>query len=145
MHPELVNKKTSWILRDPGIRLLPKKGEPKIQPVAGGESAAQSLFAWRRLTGLSRPVFAQIAHLSERTLAGAEKLPELPESLKPQITEARRLVSALLELIPPNELKTWLTEPNPGFDGQSPMAIIQAGEKDALWEMIHQTRQSAFG
>ena len=55
-----------------------------------------------------------------------------------------RLVRALLEIIPAAELPAWLGAPNPGFDGRTPWELIEAGERDLLWEMIHQTRHGAF-
>ena len=103
-----------------------------------------ALYTWRRSTGLNRETFARIANFSERTLATYEKHPRLPRPVRPQINEAVRLVRALMQIIPSEELMTWLHTPNPGFDGRRPWTLIQRGERDLLWEMIHQTRQGAF-
>jgi|GEM_PF-2746731 len=51
-----------------------------------------------------------------------------------------RLVQALLEIIPAEELPAWLQTPNPGFAGRNPWTLIHRGERDVIWEMIHQTR-----
>ena len=107
-------------------------------------SAGPALFAWRRSVGLNRPTFARLARLSERTLATYEKHAHLPAAVQAQVTEAVRLVGALLEIIPARALSGWLQTPNPGFDGRMPWALIEAGERDLLWEMIHQTRHGAF-
>ena len=61
-----------------------------------------------------------------------------------KVTEAVRLVHALLEIIPANELSTWLHTPNSGFDGRTPWTLIQKGERDVVWEMIHKTRHGAY-
>jgi len=53
-------------------------------------------------------------------------------------------VNALQEIIPAGDLPAWLQAPNPGFGGQKPWALIQKGERDVIWRMIHQTQQGAF-
>ena len=102
------------------------------------------LRVWRRKAGLNRQTFAQLSHVSERSLASYEKAAQVPLAVRPQVTEARRLVEALLELIPAPQLKVWLQTPNPGFGGSTPEEVNASGERDLLWEMIHQTRQGAF-
>ncbi len=108
------------------------------------KDSGTALYAWRRATGLNRETFARIANFSERTLATYEKHRKLPGPVRPQVNEAVRLVKALTEIIPAGELAKWLHTPNPGFDGRRPWTLIQRGERDLLWEMIHQTRQGAF-
>jgi DNA-binding transcriptional regulator YiaG len=103
-----------------------------------------ALYEWRRATGLNREVFAGLANFSERTLATYEKQRHLPRPVRPQVTEAVRLVKALREIIPAEDLQEWLHTPNRGFGGRKPWTLIQKGERDLIWEMIHQTRQSAF-
>ena len=114
---------------------------------ASWETAKKSgtaLYSLRRSVGLNRETFAGLANFSERTLATYEKHKTLPKLIRPQVNEGLRLVQALLEIIPASELRTWLNQPNPGFGGQKPWALIQKGERDVIWEMIHQTRQGAF-
>jgi hypothetical protein len=104
-----------------------------------------ALFTWRRAVGLNRETFALLANFSERTLATYEKCAELPPTIRPQVTEAMRLIKALLEIIPADELAEWLQTPNSGFRGQKPQALIVKGERDMIWAMIHQTREASFG
>lgn len=111
------------------------------------EQARQSgkhLYAWRRASGLNRGTFAKLANFSERSLATYEKADKIPAQVRPQVTEALRLVKALQEIIPAAELPGWLQTPNPGFGGKSPWKLIQGGERDIVWEMIHQTRHGSF-
>jgi len=103
-----------------------------------------ALYSWRRKVGLNRGTFAGLANFSERTLATYEKHKTLPTLVRPQVNEAVRLVKALLEIIPENDLPKWLQTPNPGFGGQKPWRLIQRGERDVVWRMIHQTQQGAF-
>ena len=119
----------------------------KEKPAASWQQAQKSgsaLYSWRKSVGLNRSTFAWLASVSERTLATYEKLPQLSAPAKAQVTEAVRLIRALSELIPVQELAVWLQTPNPGFDGRSPKKLIEAGERDLVWEMIYQTRHGAF-
>jgi hypothetical protein len=49
-----------------------------------------------------------------------------------------RLMAALSEILPPGQLGEWLRTPNPAFEGQPPLQVIERGESDRLWQMIHQ-------
>jgi hypothetical protein len=93
---------------------------------------------------VNRETFAGLANFSERTLATYEKQEELPAPVRPQLNEAIRLLEALMEIIPPHDLAKWIHAPNPGFGGKAPWTLIQEGERDVIWEMIHQTRQGTF-
>ncbi len=122
-------------------------GAPVIQKPATWQRAKDSgiaLYSWRRSIGLNRGTFARMANFSERTLATYEKQAKFPITVRPQVTEAVRLVQALLEMIPAEELPQWLQKPNRGFGGRTPWALIQAGERDLIWAMIHQTQQGTF-
>src|SRR5688572_25763761 len=116
----------------------------KVVTLERAQQNGPALFAWRRSVGLNRGTFARLANFSERTLATYEKHSKFPASVRGQVTEAVRLVKALLEIIPSEELSKWMSTPNPGFGGRKPWTLIQAGERDIIWEMIHQTRQGAF-
>lgn len=123
----------------------PARARPKqTTPVAAAKRGEVALRPWRRQKGLSRQTFAQLSHVSERSLASYEKAAQVPAAAQPQVAEARRLVEALLELIPAAELKAWLQSPNPGFGGRTPQELNASGERDLLWEMIYQSRLGAF-
>ena len=118
----------------------------KEKPVTiqNAKKSGTALFRWRRSVGVNRETFAHLANCSERTLATYEKSKELPPLVRPQVNEGLRLLKALLEILPAHDLGAWLQKPNPGFGGQRPWTLIQNGERDVIWEMIHQTRQGSF-
>jgi hypothetical protein len=33
---------------------------------------------------------------------------------------------------------TWLDTPNPAFDGLKPVEVIERGEIDRIWRMVHE-------
>ena len=104
-----------------------------------------ALKTWRQGRGIPRPLFARIADCSERTLATYEASPRLPVKFSRPVTESVRLIQALEELAGDNTaLKEWLQKPNPAFDRRAPLSLIQNGEVDVLWSMVHQIRQGAF-
>jgi len=118
----------------------------KTQPATWqhAKKSGTALYSWRRSIGVNRESFARFANLSERTLATYEKHKKFPSTIRPQVNEAVRLVKALLEIIPPDQLTAWLQKPNPGFGGRKPSTLIAKGERDVIWAMIHQTRQGTF-
>ena len=60
------------------------------------------------------------------------------------MTETLRLLQALSELLPDEDLKAWLQTPNKGFGGKKPMNLIINGKIDLLWDMVRQTQHGAF-
>lgn len=104
-----------------------------------------ALKTWRQKRGISRPLFAQIADCSERTLATYEGEIRLPAKFSRPIVESVRLIQALEELVGDNAaLKEWLQKPNAAFEGRTPLSLIHGGEVDVLWKMVHQIRQGSF-
>lgn len=54
--------------------------------------------------------------------------------------ERQRLVDALSEIVHEDNLGVWLQQPNNAFDGLTPVELIEQGQSDRLWEMIHNLR-----
>jgi DNA-binding transcriptional regulator YiaG len=104
-----------------------------------------ALKMWRQGHGITRPLFAQIADCSERTLATYEGKARLPANFSRPVEQSIRLIVALEELAGDDAaLKEWLQRPNAAFDRRTPLSLITAGEVDVLWAMVHQIRQGAF-
>lgn len=107
--------------------------------------SGHALKTWRQGQGISRPLFAQIADCSERSLATYESLSHLPAKFARPVAESVRLILALQELAGDNAaLKDWLLKPNAAFDRRTPLSLIKSGEIDVLWSMVYQIRQGAF-
>ena len=125
---------------------IKSKPTSKPKPAAGiSVKSGPALMHWRRERGLSRPLFADIADCSERTLATYESKAKLPAKFVRPVTEAMRLVSALREIAGDDDaLKDWLQKPNPAFAKKTPLSLIKTGQADVLWEMVYQIRQGAF-
>lgn len=103
------------------------------------------LMKWRQERGISRRMFAQLAGFSERKLATYEKARTLPKHVLRPVTEAVRLIRALRALAGDDvALKDWLEKPNRAFDKRTPLSLVEAGQSDVLWQMVHQLRQGEF-
>ena len=44
----------------------------------------------------------------------------------------------LAEIIPTDSVGAWFKTPNPAFDGQTPIQIVESGEPDRIWRMLAQ-------
>ena len=55
-----------------------------------------------------------------------------------QLTELIRLFDALADLMDSKQVGPWLKSPNPAFANSTPLQVIERGEQDRLWRMIHQ-------
>jgi transcriptional regulator with XRE-family HTH domain len=88
--------------------------------------------------GMSQIELARITGYSVRSIASWESGKPLSESARQKLTETERLRIALSEIIPANEVGGWLRTPNPAFEGQTPIQVIERGESDRIWRMIWQ-------
>lgn len=80
-----------------------------------------------RLTGFSTRAVANWAQGQAPSPPAAKKLLEL-----------RRLFEALCRLVEAKAIGSWLMQPNPAFDGSTPLQVIERGESDRLWRMIYE-------
>lgn len=94
--------------------------------------------ALRSELGLSQAELARVTGYSLRAIAGWEAGKPLSASARQKMIEAHRLREALAEIVPPDKLGVWMRTPNPAFEGQTPIQVIEHGESDRLWRMILQ-------
>ena len=65
-----------------------------------------------------------------------ETMEKLKSHVKTRLNELKRLFEALEKLVNQEAIGPWLKEPNPAFDGSTPLQVIERGETDRLWRMI---------
>lgn len=92
----------------------------------------------RAASKLSQDEFARLAGYSTRAVAGWEAGKPLAQAARRRFRELSRLLLALSELMSAGQVGNWLSEPNEAFDGQTPAQVVERGEVDRLWQMIHQ-------
>ena len=110
----------------------------KSPSVGTGGPEGVNVIDLRRNLGISQEELARITGYSTRSIAGWESGQQLSPPAKQKLTETQRLCTALAEFTPSDTLGPWLRTPNPAFEGQSPIQILERGEADRLWQMIFQ-------
>ncbi len=103
---------------------------PQTGPVSG---AVKDLAA--RLN-LSRDTLTRITGFSPRAVANWVQGSKPSLSTSRRLTEVERLFTALERLLSPEAIGPWLREPNPAFDGSTPLQVIERGETDRIWRMV---------
>lgn len=94
--------------------------------------------ALRSLLGLSQIELARATGYSLRAIAGWESGKPLSASARQKMIEAHRLREALAQIMPPIQVGAWMRTPNPSFECQTPIQVLERGEIDRLWRMIIQ-------
>ena len=87
---------------------------------------------------LKREELGRLTGFSLRALAewASGKLPSQPA--KRRLQEVRRLLDALAEIVKRESIPKWLHQPNAAFDRLTPLQVIELGEIDRLWAMVHE-------
>ncbi len=86
---------------------------------------------------LKREELGRLTGFSLRALAewAAGKLPSQPA--KRRLQEVRKLLDALAQIVKAQSIPAWLHQRNPAFDHLTPLQVIELGEMDRLWAMVH--------
>ena len=128
-------------MKQQGITRLPHKSLTSEVPNAASATVPKSTLDVRRFRnelGLSQGAFAPLLNISIRKLSSLEGSPgALGPQERKSLTELRRLVSKLEEVVPMSEMGHWLTSPNGAFGGFKPVEVIERGEVDRLYEMVY--------
>jgi transcriptional regulator with XRE-family HTH domain len=100
----------------------------------------------RAALGLTQAQMSRLLGISARKMSSLESSDASPKSdTRRRLTEVDRLRQALCELMTPADLAKWFDAPNPGFDGSTPLQLVERGEIDRLWQMIHAVRTGEPG
>jgi hypothetical protein len=100
-------------------------GRVSVRQFCDDYAVTQDTFT--RLTGFSPRAVANWAQGRKPSSASGRRL-----------TELGRLFAILEQLVAKEAIGPWLKEPNPAFDGSTPLQVIERGEGDRLWRMIHE-------
>ena len=124
------------------LKMIEKKGlRKRVFPAGGGGRVGGGRIdvkAIRESLAISQEEMSRVTGYSTRSVAGWESGQTVSMSARQKLTETRRLLDALAEVLPDAELAGWLRTPNPAFEGQTPIQVIERGEVDRLWRMIFQ-------
>jgi len=90
----------------------------------------------RSRLGLNRETFARLLPVSTRSLASIEQGQRPNETVTRRLTEIRRVVDALSEVVKKEAIGPWILQPNHVLDGLKPIEVIERGEVDKIWQMV---------
>lgn len=128
----------------PGYLLKERGGMPPR--AIGTPDTAVTVLGLRKRLGMPRDTFKRLLGISERRLADIEAgHARLSDVFARRHTEIGRMVEALEEVLPGEEVGPWLLRPNPAFGELKPLEVIERGQIDRLWEMIFHLRSGVPG
>jgi DNA-binding transcriptional regulator YiaG len=94
---------------------------------------------------VTQDTFTRLTGFSPRAVANWSQGRKPSESTGRRLVEVKRIFGALEELISPEAIGPWLKEPNPAFDGSTPLQVIERGEADRIWRMIYELKSGEPG
>jgi len=127
-----------------GMRTITKERAVLHPEMNKAIKSGPALKKWRRDLHITRVTYAALSGCSERTLATMEKRPRLSIDKLRHIQEAKRLITALGEIMEPLQISSWLHQRNEWFGKATPMEVIEQGKIDQLWELIYHTRNGGY-
>jgi DNA-binding transcriptional regulator YiaG len=88
--------------------------------------------------GISCDTLTRMTGFSLRAVSNWSQGSKPSSSTARRLTEIKRLFAALENLVSPDAIGPWLKEPNPAFDGSTPLQVIERGETDRIWRMVYE-------
>ncbi len=108
----------------------------KVTGTLNASKGKMRVAAVRTEMGISQEELARVTGYSTRSIAGWESGKVVSDSARQKLAETNRLTAALTKIIGSQNLGEWMRTPNPAFEGQTPIQIMERGESDRLWRMI---------
>jgi len=115
---------------------------PTVSPT---EATGVDVAALRATLGLTRKLFSRLTGYSERAIAKWEGDEALGDASRQRMREIQRLQQALAGVMKPDFVGVWLQMPNDAFGGLKPIEVVERGEIDRLWRMIHELESGSPG
>jgi DNA-binding transcriptional regulator YiaG len=87
--------------------------------------------------GVRQDTLSRMTGFSPRAVAEWARGKEPSAPAKKVFTEMDRLLDALARLMQAKEVGQWLKQPNPAFDGSTPVQVIERGQVDRIWRILY--------
>jgi hypothetical protein len=87
---------------------------------------------------LSHDTLTRLTGFSLRAVSNWAQGAKPSDSTARRFAEVKRLLEALERLISAPAVGAWLKDPNPAFDGSTPLQVIERGEADRIWRMVYE-------
>jgi DNA-binding transcriptional regulator YiaG len=109
-----------------------------LQAAVPGGAGAISVKAIASRYGISYDTLTRMTGFSLRAVSNWSQGSRPSSSTARRLIEIKRLFSALEKLVSPDAIGPWLKDPNPAFDGSTPLQVIERGETDRIWRMVYE-------
>jgi DNA-binding transcriptional regulator YiaG len=94
---------------------------------------------------VTQDVFTRLTGFSPRAVAHWAQGRKPSASTDRRLAELARLFETLQKFVSGESLGRWLKEPNPAFDGSTPLQVIERGETDRIWRMLYELESGEPG
>ncbi len=95
--------------------------------------------------GVNQDTFTRLTGFSPRAVAHWAQGRRPSASTERRLSELGRLFDELEKLIADEKIGPWLKEPNPAFDGSTPLQVVERGETDRIWRMLYELESGEPG
>ena len=103
----------------------------------GAKDYAELLQHYRTAFKMPQPVVVRMTGFSPRSVAKwSEGVLPSPKQEK-ALVEMDRLLDGLSRVMQPAQIGRWIKNPNPAFDGSTPLQLVERGELDRIWRMLY--------
>jgi hypothetical protein len=109
-----------------------------LQNVFRSNSGAFSIKEFTKRYQISHEALTRMTGFSLRAISNWSQGSKPSSSTVRRLTEVKRLFTALENLVSPEAIGPWLKDPNPAFDGSTPLQVIERGESDRIWRMVYE-------
>ncbi|HWZ42424.1 MAG TPA: hypothetical protein VNW97_03065 [Candidatus Saccharimonadales bacterium] len=94
---------------------------------------------------VNQDTFTRLTGFSPRAVAHWAQGRKPSASTERRLAELGRLFDELEKLIAGESIGPWLKEPNPAFDGSTPLQVVERGETDRIWRMLYELESGEPG
>lgn len=95
--------------------------------------------------GVNQDTFTRLTGFSPRAVAHWAQGRRPSASTERRLTELGRLFDELEKFVASENVGPWLKEPNPAFDGSTPLQVVERGEADRIWRMLYELESGEPG
>ncbi|HXT11644.1 MAG TPA: hypothetical protein VN873_08775 [Candidatus Angelobacter sp.] len=132
--------------RGTGPKASPSKAHELFDTVRAGETLnGFEVKEFCESYKVTQEVFTRLTGFSPRAVAHWAQGRKPSASTDRRLAELSRLFEALERFVPGESLGPWLKEPNPAFDGSTPLQVVERGEMDRIWRMLYELESGEPG
>ncbi len=95
--------------------------------------------------GVNQDTFTRLTGFSPRAVAHWTQGRKPSASTERRLAELGRMFDELEKFVAGEKIGPWLKEPNPAFDGSTPLQVVERGEADRIWRMLYELESGEPG